>query len=327
MNPWNPIRVSVLVVSYRTRELTLASLRSLYAETRDTVFEVLVADNASPDGSAEALREAFGDREDFTLVALEENLGFAAANNLLAARARGELLLLLNPDTVVLDGAVDALVAFADARPSAGIWGGRTEFADGSANPTFCWGRYSPWAAFCRATGLSAAFRRSRWLHPEGVGYWATEREREVDIVSGCFLLVRRDLWERLGGFDPAFFMYGEEADLCLRARALGARPRITRAARIVHHGGASESGAVEKQVKLHAAKARLVARHWPRWQRGLGRSLLAGGVALRAAAYRLASVFAARRFAEHARSWSDVWRRRGEWLARTDRDLQESTA
>ena len=119
---------SVLIVSYNTRELTLACLRSVIAQTR-TPHEILVLDNASTDGSAAAIAAEF---PQIALLSERQNHGFARANNFLALKSRGEFLLLLNPDTVVLDGALDRLVAFARRFPGARIWGGHTVFEDGS---------------------------------------------------------------------------------------------------------------------------------------------------------------------------------------------------
>ena len=141
--------LSVIVVSYNTRAMTLDCLASLRDETRAD-FETIVVDNASTDGSAEAIAAAF---PEMVLLAETANHGFAGANNLAARRARGEYLLLLNPDTLVLDGAVDRLLAFARARPEAGIWGGRTLYGDRSLNPASCWGRMTLWNLFCRACG------------------------------------------------------------------------------------------------------------------------------------------------------------------------------
>src|SRR5688572_24667662 len=115
-------RVSILVISYNTREMTLDCLRSIAHETREP-HELIVVDNSSSDGSADAIAAQF---PDVRLRRPEKNLGFARANNVASTEARGDYLLLLNPDTVVLDRAIDRLVAFADANPDAGIWGGRT---------------------------------------------------------------------------------------------------------------------------------------------------------------------------------------------------------
>src|SRR5690606_28786133 len=137
------------------------------------------------------------------------NHGFAKGNNIAAARARGEYLLLLNPDTVVRDGAIDRLMAFAEREPRARIWGGRTLFADGSLNTSSCWRRMSLWNIFCRTAGLTGVFPRSALFNSEAYGGWDRGTERQVDIVSGCFFLIARADWKRLGGFDPVFAMYG----------------------------------------------------------------------------------------------------------------------
>jgi hypothetical protein len=307
------MELSVLIVSYCTREMTLACLRSVFRETRGVDFQVLVVDNASSDGSADAIAKEF---PDVRIIALEENIGFARANNLAAREAVGEYLLLLNPDTEVRDGAVQALLAFARAHPDHGIYGGRTVFADGSPNPTSFWGRKTPWSVFCQSAGLTTLFRRSRLFNPEGIGWWWTGTEREVDIVSGCFFLLPSVLWQRLGGFEPEFFMYGEEADLCLRARTLGVRPAVCSAAVVVHHGGASEATQEGKLVKLYGAIVRLTQRHWGRAARPFGPALLAFGVLLRAGAYTLLASLGRNEVAPRAATWRALWRRRGEWLA-----------
>lgn len=306
--------VSVIVVSYNTRELTLDCLRSVHRQTRDVEYEVLVVDNASSDGSSEAIRAAAfpGTR----IVELPTNVGFARANNLAAAEARGEFLLLLNPDTVVLDGAIQEIVGFARRRPECGIYGGRTFFPDGRLNPSSCWRRSTLWSTICMASGLSAVFGRKELFDPEGMGSWARDSVRHVDIVSGCFFLLPRDLWRRLEGFDPAFFMYGEDADLCLRARALGARPVIDPAATIVHHGGASEPVRADKLVRVLSARVRLMRRHWaPRWAR-LGVPLVELRCMGRASAWRILSALGHPRAKASADCWTEVWRRRKEWAS-----------
>jgi GT2 family glycosyltransferase len=251
--------LSIVIVSYNTRELTLACLRSLDRETDRSLYELIIVDNLSTDGSADAIAAEFPWAR---LIRSEKNLGFAGGNNLAAKEARGEYLLLLNPDTEVLDRAIERLLAFARRVPDAKIWGGRTLFKDGRLNPASCWSRPSAWSLFCIATGLAKVFRRSDLFNPEAFGGWDRSTERQVDIVSGCFLLLERSTWEALGGFDPAFFMYGEEADMCLRAHRLGAKPRVTPEATIVHYGGASEKARADKLVRLFKAKRLLFERH-----------------------------------------------------------------
>jgi N-acetylglucosaminyl-diphospho-decaprenol L-rhamnosyltransferase len=268
----NPL-LSIIVVSYNTRAMTLECLASVFEQTRETEFELIVWDNASVDGSVEAIAESFGDR--LTLVKCEVNLGFAVANNRAAELAGGDRLLLLNPDTLILDGAIDALCAFADKFPDSGIWGGRTLAGDGTLDPSACWGRQTLWSLFCQATGLSVAFERTDLFNPEGIGGWNREGIRSVDIVCGCFLLIRRELWFALGGFREEFFMYGEEADLCLRAHEMGARPSVTSEATIVHYGGASERVFADKLVRLLKAKRLLIQMHFSPAYRHIGKTLL----------------------------------------------------
>lgn len=304
--------LSILVISYNTADLTVACLDSVVAETRTTTYEIIVVDNLSSDASADAIAAT---HPKVRLIRSDENIGFARANNLAARVAKGDLLLLLNPDTVVLDGAIDRLVAFSKIRPEARIWGGHTVFADGSLNPSNCWRRMSLWNLFCRAAGLSGLFPKSEIFNAEAYGGWLRDTEREVDIVTGCFFLIERRFWETLGGFDPLFFMYGEEADLCLRARPLGAKPRVTPDARIIHYGGASEGVRADKMVRLSRAKVSLLARHMPAGIRGTGIFLYALWPLSRMLAYRVAMlVRPSDRVAGQHATWSKIWQRRREW-------------
>lgn len=307
--------VSIIVVSYNTRDLTIACLDSVARELEsfpEISAEVIVVDNASVDGSADAIaRHPLGKG----LIALDTNIGFARANNLAVPHSTGRLVLLLNPDTVVLHGALSRLLKFAASRPAAGIWGGRTLFPDGRLNPSSCWARMTVWNLFCRTVGLTAVFRGTTLFNGEAYGGWSRNSVREVDIVSGCLLLITRRLWDDLGGFDSQFFMYGEDADLCLRAKAKGARPAITPDATIIHLGGASERARVAKMERLLSAKASLIDRHWSAAMAPVGRALLASWPLSRWLALRLIGV--GRRSAvrdEAARAWGDIWASRGTW-------------
>ncbi len=304
--------VSILVVSYNTREMTLACLRSVYEQTRDTPFELIVIDNDSADGSADAIEREFPRAR---LIRSSENLGFARANNVAAREARGEYLLLLNPDTVVLERAIDRLVRFAHARPEAKIWGGRTLDGKGRLDPSSVWAEMTAWSAVCRGLGLSALCSGWSLFNGEAMPGWDRDSEREVDVVTGCLLLIRRDLWERLGGFDEGFFMYGEETDLCLRARGEGARPRMTPEATIVHYGGASEAVRWAKMVRLFCAKARLMGKHWGSFGRTVGVWSLGWWALTRLVATSVVGLTSSSA-RERAAQWREVWKRRREWRA-----------
>lgn len=309
--------VSIIVVSFNTRELTLEAVRSAIDQTTSARFEIIVVDNASSDGSADAIAAAFPETQYpfLRLVRSADNLGFGAANNLASSLAKGRRLLLLNPDTVVLDAAIDRLQDFADANPQAGIWGGRTLFADGRLNPGSCWQRITVWNQFSRASGLAAMFPRSDLFNPETMGGWPRDTVREVDIVSGCFLLIDTDLWRRLGGLAPTFFMYGEEADLCLRAHALGARPLVTPDAVIIHYGGASETVRADKMVRLLAAKSELIERHMAGAERVAARALLHAWPVTRRIATALRALVDRQPGSRlTADTWTRILARKSEW-------------
>lgn len=307
--------ISILIVSYNTRDLTLGAIRSALSETKDAAIEIICVDNASTDGSARAIAQAF---PQVHLIALDKNVGFAAGNNVAALAARGKRLLLLNPDTVTIDGALDKLWAFAEEHPDCRIWGGRTLFADRSLNPTSCWARMTPWSLFCRAVGLTYLFPKSEIFNGEAYGGWRRDQTREVDIVTGCFLMIDRAWWEALGGFDKTFFMYGEEADLCHRAVARGARPMITPEATIIHFGGASEGSSADKLVKTLRGKVTLMRVHWSPLARVFGVGMFLWFAFVRYAANALLKPDVKRGAGgdNDVNRWVAVWRRRHEWLA-----------
>ena len=313
--------VSIVVVSYNTREMTLECLRSVARETR-AAHEVIVVDNASADGSPEAIAAEFPTT---VLIAEPVNHGFAPAHEIALKHVSAPWLLLLNPDTVVLNGALDTLLAFAKANPHAGIWGGRTLYPDGSLNPSSCWGRMTLWSLVCQTSGLSSVFRRSRFFNPEGYGGWQRDSVRDVDIVTGCLLLIRRSDWDALGGFDPIFRMYGEEADLCLRARSKGLHPMITPEAEIIHYGGASETVRADKVVRLLRAKMELIKRHFPVRSGTLGSALLTSWPLSRWLALSVASKVLLREdLGKKGIVWREIWRRREEWRHGFTADARE---
>ncbi|WP_425102229.1 glycosyltransferase family 2 protein [Tropicibacter sp. S64] len=311
--PGAPAELTVIIVSYNTRALTLTCLETLFANTHEARAHVVVLDNASNDGSAEAIGEAFPQVE---LIASPENHGFAKANNIVAEQAQTEWLLLLNPDTEVHPGAIDNLLRFARANPQAGITGGRTVFPGGALNIASCWMRLTPWSAFCMATGLTAAFRGSAVFNPEAMGSWQRDSVREVDIVVGCFLMIPKTLWDALGGFDLKYFMYGEEADLCLRARAMGYKPAITPEAEIMHLVGAASGKVARKMQMVAKARTTLIRDHWPRWQVPFGLALYWLWAALRRVASGLMALSGKPKHREAAEKWREIWAARRDWLA-----------
>lgn len=307
-------RVAALIVSFNTREMTLQCLRTIRQGALATGHEVILVDNASSDGSAEAIARDF---PEFRLVARQEDLGYARVNNLAGTRATTDRLLLLDLDTLVNPEAIDDLKAFADRQPKAGIWGGRSCFGDGSPNPTSCWRRPTPWNVFCSASGLACVFKGSRLFNPESVGVRGDRVELPIDIATGCPLLIGRGLWNKLDGFDPTFFMYGEDADLYLRAGTLGTRPMVTASATIVHYGGQSDRVRPERLVRLYRTRRQLYDRHWnKRWLWWIEMGSMMNMLRRRLVA-RVRALSGKSKPSKKPRTFSEVLARRNEWTGK----------
>jgi len=254
------VDLSIIIVSYNTANLIINCIQSIIINTRGVKYEIIVIDNNSQDNSVDKIKSLF---PNIILITSMENLGFANANNIASLKAKGDKLLLLNPDTVVFDNSIANLFNFAKKRYDCGIWGGVAFFPDGTRNAS-CWNKMTPWTLTCRAIGLSRIFPYSKLFNYESVHKWDNlSEEKHVDIIEGCFLLIDRKLWEKLSGFNKVFFMYGEETDLCLRAKKIGAKPCITPEAKIIHIGGQSEASSENKQVKVMRGQISIMKYHW----------------------------------------------------------------
>lgn len=305
--------VTIIIVSYNTRELTLKCLETLLDAGGDVLAEVVVYDNDSKDGSPEAIAERF---PQLRLIASRENVGFAKANNIVAAEANAPYVLLLNPDTETYDNAIARLLQFAQDYPQAGIYGGRTLFPDGSLNPSSCFNRITLHSQFCRTFYLDKIFPNSPLTNPEAIGGWNRDDIRQVDIVVGCFLLTTKKLWDDLGGFDLKYFMYGEEADLCLRAAQKGYTPMINPQATIMHLVGASANVRASKIVQVGRARATLIRQHWKPWLVPFGLGLLTIWAWLRNLLSMLAYLFdKSEQSASRRKTWKDVCSEWKTWI------------
>jgi GT2 family glycosyltransferase len=237
-NPPSPV-LSVILVNYNTREMTLKCLGALFDDLVDLPAEVWLVDNASNDGSIAGIRERF---PSVKLIENKENAGFGKANNQAMRVAAGRFIMLLNTDAFLNPGAIRAMLGYLEAHPKVGVVGPRLLNADGSLQHS-CFRFPTPMRALLENLWISTAFPN----HPVLGDYrhWPHDAEREVDWVVGACMLVRREVFERTGGFDETFFMYSEEADWQRRIRGAGWRIAFTPAAVVTHLGGAS--GAQEK--------------------------------------------------------------------------------
>ncbi len=228
--------VSAIIVNWNTRDILRDCLKSIYVQTRDITFEVIVVDNASVDSSVQMIRTEFPQA---VLIRNSDNRGFAAANNQGIRVAKGRYLLLLNSDTIVLDNAIARTVEFADSYPDAGVVGCRVLNQDGTIQPT-CFMFPSLLNMLLSISYLYKLFPRSRFFGREEMIWWDKEDVREVDVIKGCFMLMGRQAISEVGVMDEIFFMYGEETDWCYRFHKAGWKVMFTPDAEIIHLGGAS---------------------------------------------------------------------------------------
>lgn len=278
--------VSVVVVSWNTRELLLAALGS--ALPLPVRGEVIVVDNASSDGSAEAVESSFPEAK---VIRNERNLGFAGGVNVGLRAARERYVLLLNSDTLVRDDAIARLVDYAEAHPRAGILGPRVLNEDGSPQES----RFrfpSLLNLVLSATYLYQLFPNSSWLNRERMSGADRDRPARVDAVSGCCFLLRRELVDRIGVLDEDYFMYAEETDFCWRAQRAGYEVHYAPVGEIVHLGGGSSRLARRRNfLEFRRSILRFFAKHRGPWQTQVARALLIGFLALRLPYWALAAL------------------------------------
>lgn len=207
------MKLTIIILCWNDAKVISDCLWSIYATTRSTEFEVLVSDNGSTDGSIEFIRKNYPQVQ---VIENGKNLRFAKANNVGIRASRGDYVLILNPDTIIHEGTLDGIVAFAERHHEASAYGCRVTNADGSyqvsARPFT-----SPKSDWIVALQLRSLGHISSWFSSDMYVNWKGDTQREVDWISGCFILVRGDVLRALGGFDEQFFYYYEDMDLCRR--------------------------------------------------------------------------------------------------------------
>jgi len=269
------VDLSVVVVSWNVRDL----LRQCLASTSDLQspsIETIVVDNVSTDGSAEMVRTEF---PDVRLIVNTENRGFPAANNQGIAIAEGRYVLILNPDTEVIDDALAAMVAYADENPDVGVVGPQLLNDDLSVQPSRR-----------RFPTLATAFFESTWLQPCAprrllARYYVQDQPDDatldVDWVKGAALMARREAIEQVGLMDEGYFMYSEELDWCKRFKDAGWRVVYLPTAQIVHYGGkSSDQVMTSRHIHFQTSKVRYFRKHHGRFVGEVLRWFLLGNYA-----------------------------------------------
>ncbi len=296
MNP----EISVLIVNYKTPELVAECVRSLRRHVRQTPFEIIIVDNESSTRSMQLLREYCPQT---TIISNRENSGFGRGNNIGFRHARGRFLFLINSDAVVVGDCITILLDFLKCHPEAAMVGPQVLLQDGSRQPKICGNTPTLWRLWNDALLLSRLFPRCPFfqgMHRDHIVHAITE----VGWISGVCMLIRREAYERTGGFNPDFFLYAEDIDLCLRIRLDGGAIYHVRTACVIHQLGASSTdekkkifNSVQQQQNFLQALATVFTPH----QQRRARTILRIGLYIRLGSALLLRV---------------VNHRRGEFLA-----------
>lgn len=250
-------KISIIILNWNTRDLLAQCLDSIERHKGEFQLEILVVDNASNDGSQAMLKEKY---PQIRLIINSQNVGFAKGNNQAMQVAQGDYFLLWNSDTFAIPGAMQSLLYLAEKEPKAGIVGAQLRNADNSFQAS-----YSPfpnqWREFLILTGLGRTFLDHAYpsLGPE-----EEKGPQIVDYVEGACLLVRRQAFQEVGGFDEAYFMYAEEVDWCYRMAKHGWQVWYQPQAKVIHLGGASSAGRrTHREADLYRSRIRFFRKHY----------------------------------------------------------------
>ncbi len=252
------IQLSIVVVSYNVRYFLEQALQAVRRASRGMQVEVFVVDNNSVDGTVAMVEQKFPEVE---LMAMNENLGFARANNAAIRRSRGKYVLLLNPDTLISEDSLEKCYRFMEEHPEAGGLGVHMIDGTGAFLPESKRGFPSPFVAFCKTFGLSALFPRSRVFNRYHLGYLSEHENHEVDVLSGAFMWLRRSVLDEIGLLDERFFMYGEDIDLSYRIVQAGYKNYYFAETTIIHYKGESTRKGSLNYVRIFYQAMILFAR------------------------------------------------------------------
>ena len=240
--------LSIIIVNYNVKEFLQNLLHSISKASEGLSYEVIVVDNASDDGSVELLKEKFADVK---LISNKKNLGFSKANNQGLTLAHGKYFLLLNPDTLLREDTLQKMIEFFESKADAGMAGCKILNPDGTLQLACRRSFPGPWTSFCKVTGLSSIFPKSKIFARYNLTYLDENQTYEVDAISGSFMMLRKEVYEKVGGLDEQFFMYGEDLDLCYRIQKVGYKVYYVHNTQIIHYKGESTKRSSFDETKI----------------------------------------------------------------------------
>lgn len=255
-------RLSIVIVNYNVKYFLEQCLRSVRAAVAGLDAEIFVVDNNSTDGSVDYLQPLF---PEVTFIANKDNPGFAKANNQAIRQAKGEYILLLNPDTVVDEESLRTLWFFMDEHPEAGGVGVKMINGNGEFLPESKRSFPTPWVSFCKLFGLSKLFPGSRTFARYSLPYLNPDKQHKVDVLAGAFMFLRHEALDKVGLLDESFFMYGEDIDLSYRIK-MGGYSNYYLPVRLLHYKGESTKHSDIRYIKaFYGAMLIFYKKYYPR--------------------------------------------------------------
>ncbi|WP_199624230.1 glycosyltransferase family 2 protein [Paenibacillus alkalitolerans] len=255
--------LSIIIVNYNTRQLTLDCISSLLQSETSYKYEIVLVDNGSSDGSVNAVRSQF---PSVNIIVNTENVGFSKANNQGIQRATGRYVLLLNSDTVVEPSTLSAMIDFMDRNPDVGTSGCKLVLPDGTLDEACKRGFPTPLASFYYAFGFSRRFPNEPKYNQYKLSHLNPNEVHEVDCLVGAFMIVRREVIQQIGGLDENFFMYGEDIDWCYRIKEAGWKVVYYPKTTVIHYKGASSRRKPLKIIyEFHRAMVLFHRKHYSR--------------------------------------------------------------
>lgn len=229
--------ISIIIVNYNVKDLLKECIDSIYRSVYNGKIEIIVVDNNSKDNSIKFLSNIF---KDVIFIQNQENLGFSKANNIGFEKASGDYLLILNPDTIIQPDTLQKMSDLLDENPKIGMAGCKVLNSDGSFQLACRRSFPTPWNSFCKLFGLQKIFPRSKLFAAYNLTYKDIDKQYEVDALIGAFMFTRKEVIEKVQGFDEDFFMYGEDLDLCFKIKKHGWKIVYSPITKITHSKGES---------------------------------------------------------------------------------------
>ncbi len=292
----NRIDVSIIIISFNTRSLTIDCIRSIVKTVKKASYEIIVVDNDSHDDSVKEISNIKNQIPNIVLIKNKENFGFSKANNIGVKRSHGRYVLFLNSDTVVYENTIDGMTRFMDEHLDVGAATCFVKLPSGRLDDAAHRGFPTPWRAFTHFSNLAKLFPKLKFFAGYNLTYLPLGKTHEIEALAGAFMLVRREAGEEVGWWDEDYFWYGEDLDFCYKLKERRWKIYFVPEFEILHYKGASGGiknhskhvSTATSETKKRAHEARFAAmkifydKHYRNKYPGIVRNLILAGISLK---------------------------------------------